>query len=89
MIDAAIQGMTAGEEDLTQDAVQQMIDAAMAGGMTMDQVQQMLGDSGYMTQEQIQQMMGESGYLGQEGVDASVQAALDAALGKAEQLTPQ
>ena len=82
MIDAAIQGMTAGEEDLTQDAVQQMIDAAMAGGMTMDQVQQMLGDSGYMTQEQIQQMMGESGYLGQEGVDASVQAALDAALGE-------
>jgi DNA-binding transcriptional regulator YhcF (GntR family) len=82
MIDAAIQGMTAGEEDLTQDAVQQMIDAAMAGGMTMDQVQQMLGDTGYMTQEQIQQMMGESGYLGQEGVNASVQAALDAALGE-------
>jgi hypothetical protein len=42
----------------------------------------MLGDSGYMTQEQIQQMMGESGYLGQQGVDASVQAALDAALGE-------
>ena len=59
-----------------------MIDAAMAGGMTMDQVQQMLGDTGYMTQEQIQQMMGESGYLGQQGVDASVQAALDAALGE-------
>jgi DNA-binding transcriptional regulator YhcF (GntR family) len=82
MIDAAIQGMTAGDEGLTEDAVQQMIDAAMAGGMTMDQIQQMLGDSGYMTQEQIQQMMGESGYLGQQGVDASVQAALDAALGE-------
>ena len=82
MIDAAIQGMTAGDEGLTEDAVQQMIEAAMAGGMTMDQVQQMLGDTGYMTQEQIQQMMGESGYLGQEGVDASVQAALDAALGE-------
>ena len=82
MIDAAIQGMPAGEEGLTEDAVQQMIEAAMAGGMSMDQVQQMLGDSGYMTQEQIQQMMGESGYLGQPGVDASVQAALDAALGE-------
>ena len=82
MIDAAIQGMTAGDEGLTEDAVQQMIEAAMAGGMTMDQVQQMLGDTGYMTQEQIQQMMGESGYLGQQGVDASVQAALDAALGE-------
>lgn len=82
MIDAAIQGMTAGDEGLTEDAVQQMIDAAMAGGMTMDQIQQMLGDTGYMTQEQIQQMLGESGYLGQQGVDASVQAALDAALGE-------
>ena len=47
----------------------------------MEDVQALL-DSGYMTADQINTLMADAGYLGQEGVDASVQAALDAALGQ-------
>ena len=83
MIANAIAGIEAGQEGaLTQEQIQAMIDAAMGGGMTAEQVQNIIGDQGYLTEDQIKAMMGEAGYLGQEGVDASVQAALDAALGQ-------
>ncbi len=72
----------AGAGGLTEQQIQQMIDAATGGGMTAEQVQNIIGDQGYLTEDQIKAMMGESGYLGQEGVDASVQAALNAALGQ-------
>ena len=51
------------------------------GGMSMEDIQALL-DSGYMTADQINALMSDAGYLGQEGVDSSVQAALDAALGE-------
>ena len=77
-------------EGITAEGVQQMIADAIAaagggesgeGGMSMEDIQALL-DSGYMTADQINELMSESGYLGQEGVDSSVQAALDAALGE-------
>ena len=77
-------------EGITAEGVQQMIADAIAGiggeesgqgGMSMEDVQALL-DSGYMTADQINTLMSDAGYLGQEGVDASVQAALDAALGQ-------
>ena len=77
-------------EGITAEGVQQMIADAIAaagggesgeGGMSMEDIQALL-DSGYMTADQINALMSESGYLGQEGVDSSVQAALDAALGE-------
>ena len=69
--------------------IQQMITDAIAAsqtgqtgeGLSMEDIQALL-DSGYMTADQINALMAESGYLGQEGVDSSVQAALDAALGE-------
>ena len=69
--------------------IQQMITDAIAAsqtgqtgeGLSMEDIQALL-DSGYMTADQINALMSESGYLGQEGVDSSVQAALDAALGE-------
>lgn len=83
MIANAIAGVEAGQEGaLTEEQIQAMIDAATGEGMTAEQVQSIIGDQGYLTEDQIKAMMGESGYLGQEGVDASVQAALDAALGQ-------
>ena len=75
---------------LDESSIQQLIDAAIAAsqtgetgieGMSQEDVQALL-DSGYMTADQINALMSESGYLGQEGVDSSVQAALDAALGE-------
>ena len=72
----------AGAGGLTEQQIQQMIDAAMGGGMTAEQIQDIIAQQGYLTEDQIKAMMGESGYLGQEGVNASVQAALDAALGQ-------
>ena len=64
-------------------------------GMSMEDIQALL-DSGYMTADQINSLFGESGtridaltsqlegsgFLGQEGVDSSVEAALQAALGE-------
>ena len=70
--------------------IQQMIDDAIAAaqtggtgieGMSMEDIQALL-DSGYMTADQINALMSDSGYLGQEGVDSSVAAALQAALGE-------
>ena len=78
-------------EGITVEAVQQMIADAIAGmggeqpgetALTEQQIQDLIGQQGYLTEDQIRAMMGEAGYLGQEGVDASVQAALDAALGQ-------
>jgi len=75
---------------LDEATIQQLIDAAIAAsqtgetgieGMSQEDIQALL-DSGYMTADQINALMSESGYLGQEGVDSSVQAALDAALGE-------
>ena len=75
---------------LDEASIQQLIDAAIAAsqtgetgieGMSQEDIQALL-DSGYMTADQINALMAESGYLGQEGVDSSVQAALDAALGE-------
>jgi DNA-binding transcriptional regulator YhcF (GntR family) len=77
-------------EGITAETVQQMIADAIAaagggesgeGGMSMEDIQALL-DSGYMTADQINALMSDAGYLGQEGVDSSVQAALDAALGE-------
>jgi len=77
-------------EGITAEGVQQMIADAIAalgggesgeGGMSMEDIQALL-DSGYMTADQINALMSDAGYLGQEGVDSSVQAALDAALGE-------
>ena len=77
-------------EGITAEGVQQMIADALAavgggesgeGGMSMEDIQALL-DSGYMTADQINALMSDAGYLGQEGVDSSVQAALDAALGE-------
>jgi hypothetical protein len=77
-------------EGITAEGVQQMIADAIAAlgggesgeeGMSMEDIQALL-DSGYMTADQINALMSDAGYLGQEGVDSSVQAALDAALGE-------
>ena len=77
-------------EGITAEGVQQMIADALAalgggesgeGGMSMEDIQALL-DSGYMTADQINALMSDAGYLGQEGVDSSVQAALNAALGE-------
>lgn len=77
-------------EGITAEGVQQMIADAIAAlgggesgeeGMSMEDIQALL-DSGYMTADQINALMSDAGYLGQEGVDSSVQAALNAALGE-------
>ena len=87
-IQQMIADATGGVIDST--TIQQMIADAIAAsqtgekgieGMSQEDVQALL-DSGYMTADQINALMADSGYLGQEGVDSSVQAALDAALGE-------
>ena len=79
-------GATAGGDALTTESVQQMIDAAMAQGMSTEQVQAMLAESGYMGEEGIQGLIGSTleGALGQGGsISEAIQAAL-AATGGAE-----
>jgi len=49
----------AGTGGLTEQAVQDMIDAT-GQGASMEQIQNMLGESGYLTQDQIQAMIQES-----------------------------
>mgnify|MGYP003114154640 FL=1 len=49
----------AGTGGLTEEAVQAMIDAT-GQGASMEQIQNMLGESGYLTQDQIQAMIQES-----------------------------
>ncbi len=53
-------GATAGGDALTADTVQQMIDTAMAQGMSTEQVQAMLAESGYMGEEGIQGLIGST-----------------------------
>jgi len=83
MIADAIAGIetTPAEDALTADAVQQMIDTAMAQGMSTEQVQAMLAESGYMGEEGIQGLIGSTleGALGQGGsISQAIQAALAA-----------
>jgi len=81
MIADAIAGIetTPAEDALTADAVQQMIDTAMAQGMSTEQVQAMLAESGYMGEEGIQGLIGSAleGALGQGGsINEAIQNAL-------------
>jgi len=81
MISDAIAGIetTPAEDALTADAVQQMIDAAMAQGMSTEQVEAMLAESGYMGEEGIQGLIGSTleGALGQGGsINEAIQNAL-------------
>jgi hypothetical protein len=83
MIADAIAGIetTPAEDALTADAVQQMIDTAMAQGMSTEQVEAMLAESGYMGEEGIQGLIGSTleGALGQGGsISQAIQAALAA-----------
>ena len=81
MISDAIAGIetTPAEDALTAESVQQMIDAAMAQGMSTEQVEAMLAESGYMGEEGIQGLIGSAleGALGQGGsIDQAIQNAL-------------
>jgi len=83
MISDAIAGIetTPAEDALTAESVQQMIDAAMAQGMSTEQVEAMLAESGYMGEEGIQGLIGSAleGALGQGGsINQAIQAALAA-----------
>jgi len=72
-------GTTTGGDALTAESVQQMIDAAMAQGMSTEQVEAMLAESGYMGEEGIQGLIGSAleGALGQGGsIDQAIQNAL-------------
>jgi DNA-binding transcriptional regulator YhcF (GntR family) len=74
-------GATTGGGALTTESVQQMIDAAMAQGMSTEQVEAMLAGSGYMGEEGIQGLIGSAleGALGQGGsISEAIQAALAA-----------
>ena len=82
-------GTTAGGDALTSDAVQQMIDAAISGlpaGLSAEDVQGMLGESGYMGDTGVQGMIDAAlqGSLGEGGsINQAIQAALAATGGGA------
>jgi DNA-binding transcriptional regulator YhcF (GntR family) len=75
-------GTTTGGDALTSDAVQQMIDAAISGmpaGLSTEDVQAMLGESGYMGDTGVQGMIDAAlqGSLGQGGsINEAIQNAL-------------
>jgi len=77
-------GATAGGDALTSDAVQQMIDAAISGmpaGLSTEDVQTMLGESGYMGDTGVQGLIDAAlqGSLGEGGsISQAIQAALAA-----------
>ena len=69
----------AGTGGLTEEAVQAMIDAT-GQGASMEQIQKMLGETGYLTQEQIQGMIQESATPGFDSTGLEERlAALEAA----------
>jgi len=82
-------GATAGGDALTSDAVQQMIDAAISGmpaGLSTEDVQTMLGESGYMGDTGVQGLIDAAlqGSLGEGGsISQAIQAALAATGGGA------
>jgi len=82
-------GATAGGDALTSDAVQQMIDAAISGmpaGLSTEDVQAMLGESGYMGDAGVQGLIDAAlqGSLGEGGsISEAIQAALAATGGGA------
>ena len=87
-------GTTTGGDALTSDAVQQMIDAAISGmpaGLSTEDVQAMLGESGYMGDTGVQGMIDAAlqGSLGEGGsINQAIQAALTATGGGAGTGTP-
>ena len=82
-------GTTTGGDALTSDAVQQMIDAAISGipaGLSTEDVQTMLGESGYMGDVGVQGLIDAAlqGSLGEGGsINQAIQAALAATGGGA------
>ena len=82
-------GTTTGGDALTSDAVQQMIDAAITGlpaGLSTEDVQAMLGESGYMGDTGVQGLIDAAlqGSLGEGGsISQAIQAALAATGGGA------
>jgi len=82
-------GTTTGGDALTSDAVQQMINAAITGlpaGLSTEDVQTMLGESGYMGDTGVQGLIDAAlqGSLGEGGsISAAIQAALAATGGGA------
>ena len=86
---AASQTGQTGIEGMSMEDIQALLDS---GYMTADQINSLLGESGgrvdQLTGElggridALTSQLGESGFLGQEGVDSSVAAALQAALGE-------
>ena len=87
-------GTTTGGDALTSDAVQQMIDAAISGlpaGLSAEDVQGMIGESGYMGDTGVQGMIDAAlqGSLGEGGsINQAIQAALTATGGGAGTGTP-
>jgi len=77
-------GTTTGGDALTSDAVQQMIDTAISGmpaGLSAEDVQAMLGESGYMGDTGVQGLIDAAlqGSLGEGGsISQAIQAALAA-----------
>ena len=75
---AAAQTGQTGIEGMSMEDIQALLDS---GYMTADQINSLLGESGSRIDALTSQLEG-SGFLGQEGVDSSVEAALQAALGE-------